>query len=152
LITLRYAENLASGAGLVFNPGERVLGTTTPLYTLFLALTFKCGLPGLAVGKAVNILADGALCLVVWRWLAGAGFARAASYAAAFIAVNPIQIQWAISGMEASLVAFCGTTVWMLSAERKTSSAWAIAGILFLLRWDGVLIAALLLAAAVIRE
>ena len=37
LITLRYAENLAHGQGLVFNPGERVLGTTTPLYTLFLA-------------------------------------------------------------------------------------------------------------------
>src|SRR5689334_227035 len=33
LISLRYAENLAQGHGFVFNPGERILGTTTPLYT-----------------------------------------------------------------------------------------------------------------------
>ena len=38
LITYRYAENLAEGHGFVFNEGERVLGTTTPLLTLLLAL------------------------------------------------------------------------------------------------------------------
>src|SRR3990170_6336850 len=36
-ITFRYARNLLAGNGFVFNPGERVLGTTTPLYTLLLA-------------------------------------------------------------------------------------------------------------------
>ena len=30
LITYRYARNLADGHGLVFNPGERHLGTTAP--------------------------------------------------------------------------------------------------------------------------
>src|SRR5205085_5248997 len=44
-ITLRYAENIAHGAGFVYNAGERVLGTTTPLYTLYLALTSWLGLP-----------------------------------------------------------------------------------------------------------
>jgi len=29
-ITYSYAQSLAAGDGLVFNPGERVLGTTTP--------------------------------------------------------------------------------------------------------------------------
>lgn len=37
-ITYRYADNLRRGAGLVYNQGEWVLGTTTPLYTLLLAL------------------------------------------------------------------------------------------------------------------
>jgi arabinofuranosyltransferase len=37
-ITFRYAQNLVSGMGLVYNPGEHVLGTTTPLYTFLLAL------------------------------------------------------------------------------------------------------------------
>src|SRR6266496_4099807 len=32
LITFRYAENLALGKGFVYNAGERVLGTTTPLF------------------------------------------------------------------------------------------------------------------------
>jgi len=36
-ITYRYAENLAHGVGFVYNPGERVLSTTTPLWTLLLA-------------------------------------------------------------------------------------------------------------------
>lgn len=36
-ITYRYAENLLAGTGLVYNPGLRVLSTTTPGYTLLLA-------------------------------------------------------------------------------------------------------------------
>jgi hypothetical protein len=36
-ITFRYARNIASGVGFVYNAGERVLGTTTPAYTLLLA-------------------------------------------------------------------------------------------------------------------
>jgi hypothetical protein len=37
MISMRYARNLASGEGLVFNPGERVEGYTNPLWTLLLA-------------------------------------------------------------------------------------------------------------------
>ncbi len=35
-ITYRYAGNLRQGLGLLYNPGEWVLGTTTPLYALLL--------------------------------------------------------------------------------------------------------------------
>lgn len=39
-IFMRYAENFSAGRGLVFNPGEWVLGFTSPLFTLVLtALT-----------------------------------------------------------------------------------------------------------------
>ena len=34
LIVLRYARNLAEGNGLVYNAGERVMGFTTPLFTV----------------------------------------------------------------------------------------------------------------------
>ena len=37
-ITYRYARNIARGLGFVYNVGEPVLGTTTPLYTVILAL------------------------------------------------------------------------------------------------------------------
>lgn len=37
-ITYRYAANLQHGLGFVYNPGERVLSTTTPLFTFLLAL------------------------------------------------------------------------------------------------------------------
>jgi hypothetical protein len=36
-ITFRYASNIVRGMGFVYNLGERVLGTTTPLYTLILS-------------------------------------------------------------------------------------------------------------------
>jgi hypothetical protein len=35
-ITFRYADNLRAGQGFVYNAGERVLSTTTPLYALLL--------------------------------------------------------------------------------------------------------------------
>lgn len=36
-ITYAYSRNIAEGRGFVFNPGERVQGTTTPLYTLLMS-------------------------------------------------------------------------------------------------------------------
>ncbi|MBC7233262.1 MAG: hypothetical protein H5T68_08505 [Chloroflexi bacterium] len=36
-VTYRYARNLRAGLGLVYNPQERVLSTTAPLYALLLA-------------------------------------------------------------------------------------------------------------------
>jgi hypothetical protein len=42
-ITYRYSRNLINGLGLVYNPGERVLGTTTPLYTFVIALGMILG-------------------------------------------------------------------------------------------------------------
>ena len=36
-VSLRYASNVVQGFGFVFNPGERVLGTTSPLFAFILA-------------------------------------------------------------------------------------------------------------------
>jgi hypothetical protein len=36
-ITYRYARNLEHGIGFVYNPGDRVMSTTTPLFTMLLA-------------------------------------------------------------------------------------------------------------------
>lgn len=62
-ITFRYAENLLAGLGFVYNAGERVLGTTTPLYTLLLAAG---GLTGVAVPWVSVALETGAAGLVGW--------------------------------------------------------------------------------------
>lgn len=57
-ITLRYAQNLADGDGLRFNPGERpVEGYTNFLLTVFLAGCAKVGLPLLVMAKACSIVA-----------------------------------------------------------------------------------------------
>lgn len=152
LITLRYAQNLAHGHGLVYNPGERVLGTTTPLYTLFLAFWERIGLPATLAGKAINILADGGLCVLAYRFLCGIGEERAGIVAAFWIAVCPLQIQWSISGMETSLVTCCVMWTWTAFQERRSIEAYVAAALLVLLRWDGILLFAVLTAAFCGRE
>src|SRR5712692_5599667 len=76
-ISLRYATNLAAGHGLVFNPGERVFGASTPLYVLLLALFARVGLPmplfscpaALGWAKVLSVLADGATAAIWYRLL-----------------------------------------------------------------------------------
>jgi len=64
-ITFRYAENLARGLGFVYNSGERVLSTTTPLFALLLAVLSHSGLdlPHLANLIGALSLALGGLAL-----------------------------------------------------------------------------------------
>jgi hypothetical protein len=162
-ITLRYAENLAGGHGFVYNAGERVLGTTTPLYTLYLALVARLGLDPVLFGKLANIFADGLSCWLVFRLaialipnpksptpysllptpysLKGAGL-----LAAALLAFSPPNMTWAISGMETSLVTLAGLAVFVAMAERRPTMMAVCAAALVMLRIDGLLLVLLAFA------
>jgi hypothetical protein len=105
-ITFRYARNIAEGVGFVYNPGERVLGTTTPLYTLLMAgLSLATGsrdFPTLSL--VVNALA-GAFS-VSMLYLLGKRFAGHPIPAAAVAllwALAPFSVSFAIGGMETDL-------------------------------------------------
>lgn len=56
-ITYTYSRNIATGHGFVFNPGERVQGTTTPLYTLFVAGVYLFSHDLLHAGNLLSALA-----------------------------------------------------------------------------------------------
>jgi len=105
-ITFRYARNLVEGRGFVYNPGERVLGTTTPLYTLLMAgLALTSGsrdFPSLAL--AVNALA-GAISVGLLYGLGKrlTGHRAPATAAALLWAVAPYSVTFAIGGMETDL-------------------------------------------------
>lgn len=58
-ITFTYARNLAEGHGLVFNPGERVWGYTSPLHTLLLGLFTWAGLDTAAACYSLSLGAIG---------------------------------------------------------------------------------------------
>lgn len=70
-ITYRYADNWAQGRGLVFNPGEAILGTTAPGWALALGALSRAsaaiGLSGMGVPEWGTLLTVAAL----W-WLAAA--------------------------------------------------------------------------------
>ena len=105
-ITYRYAANLIGGHGLVYNPGEAVLGTTTPLYALILAaiggLAQTTALP--VISPILNALFDAvgiAALYAVTRKLLNH---RVPALAAAVLwACSPQSITFAVGGMETSL-------------------------------------------------
>jgi hypothetical protein len=67
-ITYRYAWNLAAGRGFVFNPGERVFGTTAPGFGLLLALATRLtAVPIPWLGTAATALALWGIALLALR-------------------------------------------------------------------------------------
>ncbi len=144
-ITFRYARNLLAGNGFVFNLGERVLGTTTPLYTLLLA-----GLAGLLrsgnypwLALALNALADGLSCLLLVTLGDRLTGRRPVGLAAALLwAIAPMSVTFAIGGMETSVFILLVLTTAHLYVSGRTRAAAVVAGLLLLTRPDGVLLVA----------
>ncbi len=68
-ITFRYAEQLARGHGLVYNPGERVEGYSNLLWVLVLAPFGTLGVPLHLAARVLATLAFGGL--IVGGWWAG---------------------------------------------------------------------------------
>ena len=55
MISMRYADNLASGNGLVWNPGERVEGFTNPLWTGYMAVWHLVDIPRAKTSLAIML-------------------------------------------------------------------------------------------------
>ncbi len=131
-ITFRYARNILAGEGFVFNPGQRVMGTTTELYTLLmtglgaLAGGPQADLPWIAL--VVNALADAGTALLLWQIGKRAGFELAGAAAGLAWGVAPYSVTFAIGGLETSLYVFLLTlTVWAHITHRGRLTALAAA-------------------------
>ena len=118
-IHLQYAKHFRDGHGLVFNPGERVFGTTSPLWSLglgALGLT-GLGLEGLARTLSIvfGLAAIAAVATALRRFLAATvsphGFAAGRAEIAwacgvlAF-AADAWLVRWSATGMETSCGVF----------------------------------------------
>jgi hypothetical protein len=114
-ITFRYARNIAQGMGFVYNPGQPVLGTTTPLYTGLMAGAWWLGLRNLpVVAWVLNAVADAGTAVALY-WL-GMTLARSPEQTAGRVgrvvtlglglawALSPMSVTFAIGGMETSVV------------------------------------------------
>lgn len=108
-IFLRYAENFASGQGLVFNPGERVEGYTSPLWVLLLGALAALGVDLVAAAPAVGGLFGLATVVLVflegWRRMPP-GSRPLALVPAWFLATSPPLLWWGWSGMETAAAGF----------------------------------------------
>lgn len=142
-ITFRYAQNLVSGHGLVYNLGEHVLGTTTPLYSLLMALLSlplgSSAAPFPALAWVVNASLDALACWLLIRLGGQLGWPRAGLFTALIWAVAPWSVTFAIGGMETSLVVtLLLATFYFYYTQRPTAGA-ACAALSLLTRPDAVL-------------
>lgn len=142
-ITYRYVENILAGHGFVYNEGERVLGVTTPLYTLLLALMGLAGMSPLAAGPWVNVFADSLVAPLLAKRAAG-DIRSPAIPGALLYALCPLNAFWAASGMETGLycLAIAAALVFYDSGSLTKSTIACAAAVL--LRIDaGILLAVL---------
>jgi hypothetical protein len=154
LITLRYAENLAHGRGLVYNPPERVFGASTPLYVLLLGALCLLRLPApLLAAKVLCAAADTVTAILWFRLLAAETRALwAGSLFAVTFALSPLLVQNSVSGMETSLALLFLSAAF---AADRADRLWLLGlslGLLMLVRPDGAIAALLLLGARASRE
>ena len=151
MISMRYARNLASGLGPVWNPGDPPIeGFTNPLWTGWMAVLHLLGLPEAMTSLAVMV--SGALLLLGGAWLAGRiarqvapdaeAVARVSVWATAFC--YPL-VYWTLRGFEVGLLAaLVGASVLAVYQVVQTGARrWLVAAALLLatlplVRADGI--------------
>jgi arabinofuranosyltransferase len=149
-ISFRYARNLLRGAGLVFNPGERVEG-----YTNFLWVLLSCVPIALHLDPFVAMRNLGLAAYVAWILLASTGFLATrgrstktvwlvAAAALPVVALPDGLASFAGSGMETHFVGLCllafGLTqhVWRPETRRRQLLVAAIPLAACLTRLDAI--------------
>lgn len=144
-ITYRYGQNLARGAGLVFNPGERVLGSTSPGQMLLSAAVFA--LVGAertpSAMSAIGCLAWSAEAIALFLLTAPAlGRGAATAIAAAVLLGATGAAAWVT--LETHLTAAATLFAFAFAAQRRWYAALACAALASWLRPDALVAASLL--------
>ncbi|HEX4496159.1 MAG TPA: hypothetical protein VIE43_10880 [Thermoanaerobaculia bacterium] len=145
-IHLQFARNLAHGAGLSYNPGQLVTGSTAPLWTALLSLLFL--LPGNVVvwtqllGIALYLAGIDA----TWRLARELGLDRGLAALATALTLSTSWLVWsALSGMEIPL--FVLLSLWGMilhlrerADDRRPPLSLAVLAVAVLARPEGVLL------------
>lgn len=132
-ISFRYAQNMAQGYGLVFNPGERVEGYSNPLWTLLLAGASRAGfdLPRASCWLGLMFTAGSMWLtwLLAWRIAGERGWSSRRTWLApVLLALYPGTAYWAYGGLEGPMAAFLVLGFWLLACERSASNRALVAG------------------------
>ncbi len=154
-ITYRYARNILSGEGFVFNPGERVLGTTTGLYTLMMAAAGSISGGAQAnfpvISWLLNASADAITCVVLWQIGKRSAYPVAGAIAGLTWAVAPYSVTFSIGGLETSLFILLQTAAILAYLTRRYPFAALFAGMSLILRLDGLILVGLIFLDWLIR-
>ena len=156
LISLRYAYNLAHGFGLVWNPGEAVLGITNLGWTLVASVFYLLGaslVTGPLLLRLLNIVLHTGLVawLALWGWRRGRP--EAGVVAAILVALDASIMTWGLLGFETTAQALLVTAaVLPLLDDRPLGWSLVWAALATLIRPDAFLIYVILLGVAVVLD
>jgi hypothetical protein len=152
-ITYRFAENLAEGRGFVYNSGENVQGTSTPLYTFILAgCSSIFGAQSMPwVSRGLGVIADAASLALIVRATASLG-ASSQFLSASLFALFPRLVFSATLGMETPLVVMMMMLSYLLHTKGIPGAACGVLGLLFVLRVDTSLWSAMMLTMMMRKE
>ncbi len=138
LITFRYAENLAAGNGFVYNIGEQVCGTTTPLFTVLLGLLGAIGIPTSLAALCISIVCAAVTAFVLIRLAHACGAGQASSLPAIIYSVYPRNLISDICGLETALFTMLLVVGLMKAFQKEHWQAGTIAGLAALTRPEGL--------------
>ncbi len=157
MISMRYAQNLAHGYGLVWNPGgERVEGFTNPLWVVYMALWHllpispaKLSLP-IQISSVVCLFAALFFVRRIARDLSGGSpwVALAAMVLGGFYL--PV-INWSLQGMEVGALALLLTAAVSVAVRRLAAKSFSLLpylllGIAMLVRFDAFVLVLAMMA------
>lgn len=147
-ISLRYAQNLVAGHGLVWNAGERVEGYSNLLFVLITAGLQALGCDLVSAARAVGCVSTLVAIACIAHLAAPAGFLAQLGSVALLAALAPVAI-WTIAGLETTLLCALAVAAWTapmpdLRSRRRRLAAGTLLGFAAWTRPDGVLFAAAL--------
>ncbi|MBU2471557.1 MAG: hypothetical protein KKF20_04035, partial [Bacteroidetes bacterium] len=130
-IYLQFAKNITNGNGFAFNAGEPTYGTTSPLWTLSIAVGGFFGLDLLLTAKIIDVIAASGT-LIVFFLLA---FEILKHHLVALLAtlafsLNAWLVRWSATGMETSLAVLLTLLVILYAMQKEYSIAIIFAAIL----------------------
>ena len=141
-ITYRYARNLATGRGFVYNPGEAVLGMTTPLYGFLLALISTLGIDIPQASHTLSVIGWAACVILTTRIGQATGERAVGLIAAALVATFPLFLD--VIGMETNLMMAVALAAIYLYLTGHTCVAFVLAALATWMRPDCALVAMVL--------
>jgi len=134
-ISFRVAANFAEGAGLLFNPGEYVMGYSNFLWVMVLGTGEFLGISAPALAPAAGVLLGWATLAIVYYYLRRTyGSTLAALAGAALLVVNGTFAFWLVGGLEGplfGLLLLAGVVVALEIDEDSKQRSYLVLGVLF---------------------
>jgi arabinofuranosyltransferase len=143
-ITFRYAQNIAAGLGYVYNPGQHVQGTTTPLFTLLLSVAALCRIEPPVAALFISLLSSGITAVIVYRFAVSLRFTHWAWLPVIAYTLWPRSIPADTCGMETALFTMLVTASFYFQHRRQDVYAIGMATLATVTRPEGALVLGLL--------